>query len=215
MPTPTKLSIYTGAARILKLRPFDTVTDDVEARYLMDAEYEDARAWALEQGLWNFASRLVELEASEDEEPVFGHNYAFDKPADFVRLVKISASPYLYPTLEDIQYTDESNYWFSSVNPLYVQYVSNDASYGEDLSLWPQTYTLFVQHELAYRVAPHLTSFSANELQDLERRRDRALKDARSKDAMNQGAMRPPPGRLTTSRGGRFTCGGAGRPWWR
>lgn len=215
MPTPTKLTLYNGALRIIKNRRLTATTDDVEARYLLDDEYEEARAWCLEQGYWNFASRMVEIEASEDEEPLFGLKYAFTKPIDYVRLVRISASPYLWPTLEDLQYTDEGDYWYSSVNPLYVQYISNDSAYGEDFSLWPQTYTLFVQHELAYRIAPHLGSFSANELQEFERKRDKALKDARSKDAMNQGAMRPPPGRLTRSRGGGFTRYNNGEPWWR
>lgn len=214
MPTPTTLSLYNGALRIIKQRRLTTATDDIEARWLLDEEFEEAKAWCLEQGLWNFASRMVELEASEDEEPLFGLNYAFTKPSDYVRLVKISASPYLWPTLEDLQYTDEGDYWYSSVNPLYVQYVSNDDAYGESLGLWPQTYTLLVQHELAFRIAPHLGSFSANELVEYERKRDKALKDARSKDAMNQGAQRPPPGRLTQSRGARSANNG-GSPWWR
>lgn len=213
--TPTKLSLYNGALRIIKHRPLATTTDDVEARYLLDDEYEQTLAWCLEQGLWNHASRMVEIEASEDEEPLFGLNYAFDKPSDYVRLVKISASPYLYPTLEDLQYIEEGDYWFSSVNPLYVQYVSNDDAYGGSFGLWPQTYTLFVQHELAARVAPHLGSFSANELDQIDSKRDRALKDARSKDAMGQGAQRPPPGRLTQSRGRGLFGGNNGRPYWR
>lgn len=215
MATPTKLSIYQKACLLCKQRPITALTDDVEIRYTMDQCYEETLAWALEQGLWNFASRLVELTASEDEEPVFGFNYAFDQPSDYVRLVRMSASDQLWPVLEDMQYTEEGDRWYSSANPIYVQYVSDDSAYGADFSLWPSTYTLFVQHELAFRIAPHVTSFSAAEMDYLQAQRDRALKDARSKDAMEQGAMRPPPGRLTSARGGYNQMGRGRSPWWR
>lgn len=217
MAVPSQLSLYNGALRIIKHRRLTSLTEETEGRRLLDEEYAETLDYCLEQGYWNFASRMVELEASDDEETTFGFQYTFQKPTDYVRLVRISHSEFLYPTLEDLDYTDEGEYWFSSINPLYVQYISNDDLYGANFNLWPAVYTLYVQHELAFRIAPHLTSYSGNELQVLERARDRALKDARSKDAMAQGVMRPPPGRLTQSRSRRMGVwgGSGGRPWWR
>jgi hypothetical protein len=207
----SQLSLYNGALRIIKNRRLSTITDDVEERYLLDDVYEEALGWCLEQGLWNFALRAVLLEASTDVVPEFGWVYAFEKPSDFVRLNAIGGNEYMDPTLE--QYVDEGGYWLADVNPLYVSFISNNSSYGGDTSKWPRTYELFVQHELAWRVAPHLTAMPTEQLGQLQDLRDRAMKDARSKDALNQPAMRPPPGRLVQSRLGSRTY--TGRPWWR
>lgn len=211
MPTPTQLSLYNGALAIIKHRPLSALTDDVEARYLLDNEFSKVKAFILEQGLWNFALRTTQLEPDTGNTPSFGHSYAFEQPTDYVRLNAISADPYFYQTLED--YIDEAGYWIASINPLYVSYVSDDNSYGGDLSKWTTLYERAVEYELAYRVAPHLTSMGGDAMQELERRRDKSLRDARSKDALNQPAKRPPSGRLVLARGG--TRGSSGTPPWR
>lgn len=211
MPTPTQLSIYNGALAILKHRPLATITDDTEPRYLLDNEYAKTKAWMLEQGLWNFALRATKLEPDTGNTPAFGHSYAFEQPTDYVRLNAISSDPYFYQTLED--FIDEAGYWIASVTPLYVSYVSDDNSYGGDLSKWTTLYERAIEFELAYRVAPHLTSMGNESMSELERRKNTALRDARSKDALNQPAKRPPSGRLVQSRGG--SRGSSGTPPWR
>lgn len=205
------LSIYNGALAKVRHRNLSTATDNTEARYLCDAEYAKAKAWCLEQGLWNFAVRTTMLESSTVVTPEFGMSYAFEKPDDFVRLNAISGNAYFNPTLE--QYVDEGGFWVADIDPLYVSYISNDASYGGDISRWTATFDLAVEYDLAFRIAPHLTSMGNDALVDLMKMRDRAIKDARSKDAMNQPASRPPPGRLTQSRMGSSIL--SGRPWWR
>lgn len=207
------LSIYNGALRIIRHRSLATVSDDTEARYLCDAEYAKVKAWALEQGLWNFALRASAIEYDSGNSPEFGYTYAFAKPDDFVRLNAIGANAYFYPPLE--HYTDEGAFWLADVDLLYVSYVSDGASYGGDISTWTATFDLAVEYELAFRIAPHLTSMGEDSLKDLERKRDKAMRDARSKDALNQGAQRPPPGRLVQSRLGNRWSRNDGRPWWR
>jgi len=211
MPTPNALSIYNGTLAILKHRPLSTSTDDVEARHLLDNEYAKVKAWALESGLWNFALRSSVLDPDTGNTPQFGHSHAFEQPTDYVRLNAISADPMFYQTLED--YIDEAGYWIANVSVLYVSYVSDDASYGGDLSKWTTLFERAVEYELAFRLAPHLTAMGADQFQELERRRDKALRDARSKDALNQPAKRPPSGRLVQSRGGGR--GTSGTPPWR
>lgn len=211
MPTPNTLSLYNGALALIKHRPLSTTTDDVEARYLLDNEYAKTKAWMLEQGLWNFALRSSMLEPDTGNTPEFGHSYAFEQPTDFVRLNAISAEPLFYQTLED--YIDEAGYWIANVSTLYVSYVSDDSSYGGDLSKWTTLFERATEYELAFRVAPHLTSMGADAFQELERRRDKSLRDARSKDALNQPAKRPPSGRLVQARGG--VRGTGGTPPWR
>jgi len=208
-----QLSLYNGALRIIKNRAIDSLTEDVEERYLLDNEFSKALKYCLEEGLWNFALRTTLLEADDTNEPVWGDTYAFAKPSDFVRLNAISADPYFSITLE--AYTDEGPYWISSVNPLYVSYISNDPLYGMDYGRWPATFELFVEYELADRIAPHLTAMSDSDLKYLYQRKLEAMKDARSKDALNQPAKRPPPGRLVQARNGGRYSSNDGRPWWR
>lgn len=205
------LSIYNGALSIVRHRPLVTVTDNTEGRRLCDVHYAKSKAWCLEQGLWNFALRTTMLEPSVTETPVFGANYAFEKPEDFVRLNAISGNAYFNPTLE--HYVDEGPFWVADCDPLYVSYVSDDVAYGGDISNWPATFDLAVEHDLAYRIAPHLTSMGNDALVDLMKMRDRTIRDARSKDALNQPVSRPPPGRLSQSRMGSNRL--SGRPWWR
>jgi len=210
---PSQLSLYNGALALCKNRYLESLTEDVEERYLLDLEYDKALRYCLEQGLWNFALRATLLEPDDTNEPEWGALYAYLRPDDFVRLNAISADPYFYQTLED--YVDEGQYWIASINPLYVSYISDDSSYGMNMGKWPATFERFVEHELAYRVAPHLTALTDADLKRMGDDRVVAMKDARSKDAMNQPVSRPPAGRLVRARQGTRYSASDGRPWWR
>lgn len=207
----SQLSLYNAALFLLKHNRLTNLTNNVEARYALDNVYADVKAYCLEQGLWNFALRSVSMEASVDEETFFGFKYVYDKPDDYVRLNAISANESFWPTLNE--YLDEATYWLCDVNPLYISYISDDDEFGNNLGEWPMSYTRYVEHELAYRIAPHITSMGDQSAKELERRRLMALRDAQAKDAMNQPMANPPPGRLLRARsqGSRV----AGRPWWR
>jgi hypothetical protein len=208
----SQLIVYREAAAILKNRPPVTVSDATEICRLFGYEYSNTLAYCLEQGLWNFALRSIELNSDASIDPQFGYTFAFEKPTDFVRLNGISGNGYFNPTIEE--YLDEGSYWFASIDPLYVSYVSNGVTYGLDLGKWPATFQRYVAFELAARTAPHLTAMEPAEYKLLEQRRMMALSDARTKDAMNQPVSRPPPGRLVTARyGSRGGLGGT--PWWR
>lgn len=189
-----------GAAPSL---PASDVEAEMILRRLLDETYDEAVEYMLAQGLWNHASRTVSIEAETAVEPAFGYNYCFEKPADFIRLIAIGASGELYPTLSD--YLDEGGYWNANVDPLYVQYVSDDASYGLNTALWPITFKKALEAYLAVQVAMDpVVGISAGKLELLQKMAVQLLRDARAKDAVNQAAVRPPPGRLTQSRGGRF-----------
>ncbi len=189
------------------------MSDDVEARYLLDDEYNKSIRYCLEQGLWNHALRTTLLEPDDTNEPVFGYLYAFLQPDDYVRLNAISGNEYFNQTLED--YVEEGPYFLASINPLYVSYVSDGPLYGYDLGRWPATFELAVEYELAYRIAPHLTALSDADLNTLYEAKMTAIRDARSKDALDQPAKRPPAGRLARARQGQRYSIQDGRPWWR
>jgi hypothetical protein len=168
----------------------------------------------LEQGLWNYATRTVAIDASEDVEPEFGYTFAIAKPDDYAgRFVSISGDSFFACPLQD--YHEEGGldgYIYCNVNPLYFRYISNGNEYGLNLADWPWTFARAVEYELAFRVAPHVTTMGEDSFSKLEGRKIRALRDARSKDALNQGNQYPPAGRLARSRGGMR--GGAGSRRW-
>jgi hypothetical protein len=210
---PSQLSLYNGALAIIKNRALESLTEDVEERYLLDNEYTKAIRFCLNEGLWNFALRATQLEPDDTNEPEWGDLYAFLKPDDFVRLNAIAGDQYFSVTL--YEYTDEGDYWIASINPLYVSYISDGTSYGMNLARWPASFERAVEYELAHRIAPHLTAMSDADLQRLRKEKIDELRNARSKDAMNQPTQFPPPGRLVRARQGSRYSAQDGRPWWR
>lgn len=197
----TKLGIYNGALRHLKSERLVTVTDAGKKRYELDAAYDDAVEWCLEQSLWNFATRAVELTHDGAYDPDWGYAYSFDKPTDWVRTAALSTDEYGAVPL--LSYEDRDDVWLADVTPLYLWYVSNHATEGGGLlTRWPQTFAEFVSLRLAYMTCGVITG--GTEMTDtLEKRMIRAKRDAANKDAMNQPSAKfPPAGSLVRSRGG-------------
>lgn len=199
----TKLGCYNQALLELKQRKLATLADANVSRRTLDDFWDSTVEYMLGEGLWNFAGRGMAIEHSTDVEPSFGFTYAVEIPEDFVRLIAIAGNGDMWPTLD--RYHIESGYWHVFVDPLYVRYVSNHTDYGGDLSLWTPAFERAVALELSHRVAPHITGMSTSALDALEKKAKRALSNARTKDAVEQAAERPPPGRLVNSRlqGGR------------
>lgn len=196
----TASAVYAGALTLIKQRYAKPIGDSKMLRQTLDTEYTKSVHYLLEQGLWNFAQRTYAIDASTDVEPAFGYQNAFEKPTDYVRLVAISDNEDLWPTLDN--YDDSGDIWSADCDPLYVTFISDHTSTGWAMSRWPATFLKAVEHDLAIRIAGTLPDISANALALLADQAKRALSDARSKDAMNQPVMRPPPGRLTRARVG-------------
>lgn len=207
----SKLSLYNGALRLLGERKLASLTENREPRRVLDDAWDsDALRYCLEQGLWNFATRTVELTYSPSVDPDFGYQYAFDKPTDFVRLVGISLDEYFASPFNS--WTDEAGFWFCDNDTIYVRYVSDDASYGADYSLWPETFAKYVEGFLAMEVAPRILQNAAKE-DKIDKMLRKLLTDARSKDAMNEPTKFLPPGSWSRSRAGKrgvFTNRGNG-----
>src|ERR1041385_4203006 len=117
----TKTQIYRNAALILKEAAAGlATTDDSTLVNTFGVAYDSALAFVLEVGKWNFATRTLSIEADTDQEPAFGFGFAFEKPDDYVNLIKLSGSATFYPPFGPMQYTDEGNFWFANVDPLYA-----------------------------------------------------------------------------------------------
>ncbi len=197
----TKLQIFNGALRMCGERKLASLSEDRQPRRLLDDEWADGAVdYCLGAGQWKFAKRSIELASSTGVTPAFGYTKAFAIPDDFVRTAALCSDPYMQTPL--LAYSQEQAYWFADTDPLYVSYISNDASYGGDMSRWPQEFVLFVQAYLAGKIVITLT-------QDKEQRKqtwgleNKYLVDARSSDAMEGPTTFPPPGAWVAARLGR------------
>jgi hypothetical protein len=198
----TKLQLYNGALRLCGERKV-TLTEEREPRRILDDIYdEDVIKRCLEQGQWQFATRTVKLEASTSVSPDFGYAYAFEKPSDWVRTTMLASDEYFHNVLT--QMSMEAGYIFSDLDILYLAYVSDDASYGGDLSLWPLSFSKYVMAEMAYEAAPRLTGVKVD-MEKLERLRDKRLVDAQNTDGVNRPTRFPSRGSWNNSRHGRYT----------
>jgi hypothetical protein len=200
----SKLGLYNSALRLLGSQRITALTDAAEGRYYLDDCYDEVLAECLESGQWNFATKTLEIESSTSIDPTFGYEYAFQKPTDLARLCAISSSDQLWPPLD--RYADEVGYWWADVDPLYVSFVSNAIDYGNDLALWPATYSKYVYTTLAERICMSVTQ-SDNKLSEIIGRVKQAKIEARSNDAMGQPAPVVSTGSWVDARqgGGRYS----------
>lgn len=194
----TKLQLYNGALIMLGSRTLSSLSENRESRRVLDNIYdEDGIKTCLEQGLWNFAMKTVKAEYSPSVTPDFGLQYAFDKPSDWCRTAAVCTDEYFGNPL--LSYRDEAGYWFADLDTIYVQYVSDDESYGKDLSLWPQNFLKYVQTYFAYEACNRITGSKADS-QELERKTRDRLIIAKGTDAMDEPTKFPPNGSWVRAR---------------
>lgn len=183
----TKLSLYNGALRLCKERKLASLAESREPRRLLDEAYGDGSTYGsvrrcLEMGKWSHAMRTVRLDYAPSVEPSFGYRRAFDQPTDMVTVAAICEDEYFNVPLT--RYADERGYWYADLETIYVRYVSNDADYGADLSLWPQVFSDMVEADLAREIVGNLTGA------DIERV-EKAYKDCKIR-ALSNDAMKKP-----------------------
>jgi hypothetical protein len=177
-----QLKLYNDALRLCGERKLSSLSENRESQRLLTGVWDGgARDYCLEKGQWNFAARTLELTYSPSITPAFGMRYAFDKPVDLIRLMKFCSDELLVNP--ELRYQDQPAYWLCDLDKVYVQYVSNDDAFGNDLSLWPQTFRRYVAAYLASRVVARLTS-DKQTLAYVKVELKEALTDARSNDAM-------------------------------
>lgn len=177
-------------------------------RFALDAIWdEDPVKQMLEEAQWSFATRTMEWNYDSAIEPDFGYRRAFTKPDDYVRTCAFCSDGYFNSPLT--QYADEAGFWFADLDTVYIKYVSDDESYGRDMSLWTELFRNCVGTKMAGELAISLTKSQA--LQDkLDAKLARYIRDAKSLDVMNQPTRFAPPGSWTRSRrrgGGRSYFG--------
>ncbi|QKJ88016.1 hypothetical protein PMPD1_3083 [Paramixta manurensis] len=198
---PSQLNVYNDSLRLVGERQLVSIDENREPRRLLDAVWDGAVEYCLEQGQWNFAIRSQRLDYSPSVEPPFGYLRAFNKPDDYIRTVAIASDPYFNCPL--LQYTDEAGFWFCDLDEMYIRYVSKDESFGKDTSLWPQTFRHYIAAYLALQIAPRLK----NDIDDDRLQKAYRMKksDALAKDAMQEATKRTPDGCWVNSRSGGYS----------
>lgn len=203
-----KLSLYNQALGHLVERKLKSLTEAREPRRVLDDFWDPCVAYCLERKSWNFAFRAQLIDKSASVVPSFGFSNAFLIPDDWVRTHLMSSSETLSPPL--LQVREEAGYWYCDVDPLYVQYVSNDPAYGMDLSRWPSSYADYVALDLAKRACKRVTGSS--ELlrgpEGLIKQSERASRVAAGNCAMNDPVGFAPTGSWVRSRWSGFRTGG-------
>ena len=194
----SRLEIYKGALRHLgNAAGLSSLTEVSPARSALDDAWQSSVDFLLEKGLWNFAIRTVELAYDEDTEPLFGYEYSYSKPDDWVRLVNIADEPTFREGLAD--YADENNYWYADCEPLYLRYVSNDDAYGWNVGSWRQSFAKCLEAYLAFSSSLPISADRGNR-NDLFNLYTKLLKEAKTLDAIDEKVQQKPAGRLVKAR---------------
>lgn len=197
----SKLELYNNALTLhLGERKLSSLTENRKPRRVLDQIWDSGFVKSvLEMGQWNFAIRTVESEYNPDVTPDFGLQYAHDKPTDWVRTVGISLDGFFGQSL--LRYEDEQSYIFTDSQTIYLKYVSDDASYGGDLSNWPESMSDYAALQLAALACMPITQSS--ELREiLESKAAKAKRQAASLDGMNGPPKFMPLGSWARSRSG-------------
>jgi hypothetical protein len=201
----SKLSLFNGAQRLLKDRKLSAaeVTGNTRepARILNDIWDAGALDECLQAGQWKFATRTARIDASSSATPDFGFKYVFEKPDDFVRLTGVWSDENMQHPHR--QYREEAGFWFGSLETMFVSYVSNDAMFGADFSLWPANFVNFVEAHLASKAAGPL----AEQGVELLKIRKMLLDEANGTDAMSDPSRSLPVGSWASSRGSSYRRG--------
>ena len=180
----TQLEVFNSALLLLKTGPIsqsELTNGSVERARILNTAWTGAVRRCLEMGLWKFAIRSVLVDSSPSVSSDFGFTYAFDHASDYVRTCAVCSDEFFRNPLTDRDYSDEGGFWWANIDPIYVQYISDDIEFGADLGLWPSSFQNYVEHYLAHRSAGALKG----DVEDLERQTKAALNTARSHDAMN------------------------------
>ncbi|SCW39046.1 hypothetical protein SAMN02927900_01292 [Rhizobium mongolense subsp. loessense] len=194
-----KLQIWKQALVHLEKTTITTLTDDVEAVYTFGAAWPGVVEEAFNAGDWNFAKVSAALALNGTETPAIGWTYVFDYPDDWMRTVAVNNRPEFRSPFRD--YADEGGFLHANTNILYLRYISRDRMADDQIGDWPSMFWKYVAVKLAFDTCGRLTAGDTLE-QKLEKRLDKALRQAKSVDARNENNKVIAPGSWLRSRFG-------------
>ena len=193
-----KLGLYNNALLICGERSISDLTENREPRRLLDTVYDGGGIdVCLEEAQWVFAIRTVMIDHDPAVDPQFGYEWAFSKPSDWkITSAFCSDESFQVPITN---YSDENWYWYANEDPIYVKYVSNDASYGYNLGDWPASFAEFVSAYFAVKIVGKLTGDEDKRAEVKEHYKVARL-DAKNRNAMAGPTSFPARGSWVNSR---------------
>lgn len=209
---PTKLEVYNLALLEMRASTLALITENVEARHVLDAQWDHNLDEMLEAGFWKFAMRTVSITEDTSITENFAHPYPHNMPSDWVKTYIVSANEYLEPPLDD--FVEEANTIFAKVTPIYMRYVSNSSTgYGGDLLRWTARFTRACACRLASVSAGKAIGASADMIRKLEERADTKLLQALSFEALREPSKRAQQGLWASAGGSRGARSRTGHYW--
>lgn len=160
----TRLQIYNGALRRLGNPLLTSLSENLSSRRYLDSVWDEGFIdYVLDRGKWSFAKRTERITQSTTLIPQFGLKYAFPQPIDFIKLVAMWQNPEC--TVPLLWYQYEAGVFYTQIDTIYLQYVSNDAAYGGNIALWPAPFTQYSQAFMAQQAAPFITNQNGGDLE--------------------------------------------------
>jgi len=201
----SRLKLMNGALLICGVRQLASLSENVESRHLLDNVWNDGGVdTCLSEAQWRFAMRAQKLDYSASITPEFGLRRAFEKSTDWLLTSAVCQDEYYRTPL--LQYTDEAGILYSDLDEIYVKFVSNDSGYGGNLALWPPTFTEYVKHYFAAKIIGKVAAIDSPRAVTLLTPRtgllDRALENARNRDAISEPTRFMPQGSWGRARNG-------------
>lgn len=186
----TKLGLFNDALRAIGDLRLASLTEDVEARYVLDDAWPDCVEFVFTEGLWNFATETQVINADPGQPPIPGFSFTFDKPVNWIRTITISPT-----SLFDVEanYRDENNRIYANYDELYIRFISKAKAADDQVPNWPISFAKAVAAYLAKECAERLSG-SGEKAEGLATDYKDALASAKNKDAMDQSKMVMRPG---------------------
>ena len=198
--TTSKLLLYNGALIICGARILSALTDESKGRRLLDQAWDDGAVdGALECAQWYFATRSQRITFDPSITPDWGFRRVFEVPADHIRTVAVCQDEDFKVPL--IAVKEEAGFWYAHLDTIFVRFVSNDATFGNDMALWPQSFVNFVKAYLALQIVRDLTG-SDQKVAEVEKRQIKALAQAKALAALADSTQFPAEGSWVRARRG-------------
>jgi hypothetical protein len=197
-----QLTLYNDALLLAGERFLASLTEEREPRRLLDqvwgqAADADAVVACLEMGQWNFAMRTQQIDYDTNIEPGFGYARAFDKPTDWVGTCAVCEDEFMRVPLT--RYFEESGFWYSDLDTIYVRFISKDTGYGFNDEMWPRIFHEVVAEYLCTRIIRKITNSDSEETESKKRLNEKLLR-AKNLAAMAQPTMFPARGQWGLAR---------------
>jgi hypothetical protein len=187
---PTRLGLYNDALRAIGDLRLSSITEDTEARYVLDDAWEDAVEFVFTEGLWNFATITAVITADLGQTPIPGFSFVFAKPANWIRTITISPNSLFS---DEAVYRDENDRIYANFDTLYIRYLSNAKAADAEIAGWPTSFGKVVAAYLAKECCQRLSGSDTKAEALAEEYRD-ALASAKNKDALDQSKVLFKPG---------------------